>query len=274
MKKTLLTRTASQRLPENCLSSATPSTRRVRAGLWTCLLTAAVMLWMAVSTTPAAAAEQEQALLALLGRIESSYARIEDYSAIFQKKERVKDVLLPEDTVSLKFRKPFQVYMRWVHGPSKEAIYVEGENDNKVIAHSDGVGASLTWSLDPKGSILRSDNRHLITDIGFGFIINMMRVNIPTAIKHSEIEITRLADDSFDGRPCTVVEAKFSPKDGRKYYASRIVCHVDKEYYLPVGIACFDENDALLEQYGYKDVKINVGLTERDFSRKNPDYKF
>lgn len=213
-------------------------------------------------------------MLALLGRIESSYAKIEDYSAIFRKQERVKEVLLPEESVSLKFKKPLQIYMKWIYGPVKEAIYVDGENNNKVVAHSDGVGASLTWTLDPKGSILKADNRHIITDIGFGFIISMMRANIPLAIKHDEIEITRMVDEPFEGRPSTALEVKFSPKDGRKYYATRIVCHVDKEYYMPVGIACFDENDALLEQYGYKDVKINVGLTERDFSRKNPDYKF
>jgi outer membrane lipoprotein-sorting protein len=274
MKYVSLPRTASQRFPQDCLRLTTPSALRLRAGLWACLLTATLMLCLTASRAQAAPAEQEDALLALLSRIESSYAKIEDYSAVFRKQERVKEVLLPEESVSLKFKKPLQIYMKWIYGPLKEAIYVDGENNNKVVAHSDGVGASMTWTLDPKGSILKADNRHIITDIGFGFIISMMRANIPLAIKHDEIEITRMTDEPFEGRPSTVVEAKFSPKEGRKYYASRIVCHVDKEYLLPIGIACFDENDALLEQYGYKDVKINVGLTENDFSRKNPEYKF
>jgi outer membrane lipoprotein-sorting protein len=232
------------------------------------------MLWLAAFHSAAAAAEQDEKLLELLSKIESHYAKIEDYSALFLKQERVNEKLLPKESVLLKFKKPLQVYMKWTHGPTKEAIYVEGQNGNKVIAHCDGAGAGLTWTLDPKGSILKEDNRHIITDIGFGFIINMMRVNIPKAIKHQELEITRLADDTFEGRPTTALEAKFSPKDGRSYYATRIVCHVDKEYLVPVWISCFDEKDALLEQYGYKDVKINVGLTEMDFSKKNPNYQF
>lgn len=218
-----------------------------------------------------AAAEQMNGLLALVDKMESSYSKIEDYSAVFTKHERVKDVLLPKESIFLKFKKPLQIYMRWIDGPIKEAIYVEGTNGNKVIAHS---GASLTWNLDPNGSILIAGNRHPITDIGFGFILNVMRTNIPLAIKHAEIELSRFSEKSVKGRPVIVVEAKFSPKEGRKYYATRMVCHIDKEYYLPVGIACYDGKDVLMEEYHYKDIKINIGLTEIDFSRKNKEYSF
>lgn len=259
---------------QDCLHSTTSPTRLAGAGLSGLLVTATLLLWMTLLTSPAQASEQAEKLLDLLHKVESSYAKIEDYSAVFRKQERVEEVLLPQEAISLKFKKPLQVYMKWIHGPSKEAIYVDGQNNNKVIAHSDGAGANLTWNLDPKGSILRSGNRHIITDIGFGFIINMMRVNIPMALKHAEIEVTRLVDDSFEGRPAVVMEMKFAPKQGRQYYASRIVCHIDKEYLLPTGIACYDEKDNLTEKYSYKDVKLNVGLTEKDFSKKNPDYKF
>lgn len=231
-------------------------------------------LWLAAFQSPALAMDPKQELMDLLGKMESSYARIEDYCAVFQKKERVKKVLLPEEFITLKFRKPLQVYMKWLHGPTKEAIYVDGANDNKVVAHSDSAGAGMTWNLDPKGSILRADNRHLITDIGFGFIIQMMRENIPVAIRHSEIGVSNLTDIEFEGRPATVFEVTFSPKEGRTYYASRIVCHVDREFLMPIGITCYDEKGDLVEQYRYKNVRINVGLTDKDFSRKNPEYKF
>ena len=242
--------------------------------LLTPLIVASIMLFIAAFSRSAAAAEQEEKLLALLAKMEASYAKVEDYSAIFRKLERVKDVLLPEEKVLLKFKKPLQIYMRWIEGPLKEAIYVEGENNNKVVAHSDGLGWNLTWHLDPKGSVLLAGNRHPITDIGFGFILDLMRTSFPIAIKHGEIEIIRMEDVSFEGRPATVVETKLTPKDGRKYYATRMVCHIDKEYLLPVGIACYDEKDELMEEYDYKDVKINIGLTETDFSKKNPNYKF
>lgn len=103
---------------------------------------------------------------------------------------------------------------------------------------------------------------------------NLMRTNFPVAITHGDVEIIRMEDDSFEGRPALAVEAKFTPKDGRRYYAARMVCHIDKEYLLLVGIACYDEKDVLMERYSYRDIKINIGLTEMDFSRNNPEYKF
>lgn len=248
--------------------------RRLRFGLLVSLFATMGVLWTTALSGPAVAADPVEILLGLLHKMEASYARVADYSAIFRKKERVREILQDEESVVLKFRKPFQVYMRWLEGPSKEALYLDGEQDNKVVAHCDGVGAGLTWSLDPKGSILMRDNRHPITDVGFGFIIDVMRKNIPLAVKHSEIEIVRIVDDAYEGRPATVVEAKFGSQEGRKYYTSRMICHIDKELQLPVSITCFDEKDDLVEQYGYKDVKINAGLTDQDFSRKNTEYKF
>lgn len=242
-----------------------------RGRLLVSMFTASALIWMIAFNSAVAVAAQEKELLTLLQKMEASYAKVEDYTAVFRKHERVKEVLLPAESIYLKFKKPLHIYMKWVEGPTKEAIYVEGTNKNRVVAHS---GASLTWNLDPNGSILIAGNRHAITDIGFGFILNVMNTNFHMAIKHAEIEITRMGDESFEGRPAFIVEAKFTPKDGRKYYATRMVCHIDKEYLLPVGISCYDEKDALMEEYSYTDVKINIGLTHMDFSRENEDYDF
>ncbi|KAF0234146.1 MAG: hypothetical protein FD177_1058 [Desulfovibrionaceae bacterium] len=70
------------------------------------------------------------------------------------------------------------------------------------------------------------------------------------------------------------VEARFTPKDGQQYYTSHMIAHIDKEHMLPVGITCYDDKGQLQEQYGYKDLKVNVGLTENDFSKANKAYKF
>jgi len=245
--------------------------RKPRRSLESVLLVALMILSMVASATAASAAGNEDALLALLAQMEKSYGKLEDYTAVFRKHERVKGVLLPEEALFLKFKKPLSIYVKWIDGPTKEAIYVEGTNGNKVIAHS---GSSLTWNLDPNGSILIAGNRHPITDIGVGFIIGVMRTNFPAAIKHSEIAITRMEDEQFEGRPSTVVEATFAPKDGRKYYATRMVCHIDKEYMLPIGISSYDEANVLMEEYSYKEIKRNIGLTDMDFARHNAGYDF
>jgi len=267
-----LPRNASRRFQPKSHFPAAPLFQRARARLVASFF--AALLCLTTLTPPTAAADRNEELLALLAAVEASYSKVEDYSALFHKQERVDEELLVEEAIILKFKKPLKIYMKWVDGPVKEALYVDGKNNDKVAAHKDGSGASLTWNLSPTGNTLLDGNRHPITDIGFGFIINLMRTNIPVAMEHGEIEIIRLEDETFEGRPATALEVRLTPKEGRKYYASRIICHIDKEYLLPVGITAYDENEDLLENYRYTDVKINSGLTDMDFSRKNPAYEF
>jgi hypothetical protein len=216
------------------------------------------------------------AFLPLMEQMESSYARINDYRAIFHKQERVAGKLLPEETILLKFQKPLKIYMKWIGEPLKgtEALFVRGQYDNKVVGHRGGILGAVTLSLDPKGSTAMKGNRHPITEAGFGFIIQEMRRGVDTALKYGELEIIRIGEEDIKGRPATVVEARFNARGGRKYYASRMVVHIDKDLMLPVANAFYDDKNVLFEKYSFGEVKLNVGLTARDFSRYNDEYRF
>ncbi len=222
-----------------------------------------------------AAADPKETLLSLLTQMEASYARVNDYTAVFRKQERVDGQLLPEETTFLKFQKPLKVYMKWIEDPFKEteALFVSG-NDNKLLVHRGGILGLLTLSLDPRGSLAMIGNRHPITEVGFGHLIDGLQRNIKTALEHGELQINRLAKEPFTGRAAIVVEAKFSPRSGRTYYASRMVCHIDRELLLPIGASFYDDKDLLFERYSYSDVRLNVGLTSLDFSRENGTYRF
>ena len=226
--------------------------------------------------SPVAAASSGDAILPLLERMESSYAQVNDYRAILRKQERVGGRLLPEETILLKFQKPLRIYMKWLGEPLKgqEALYVQGKYDNKLIGHRGGILGMVTLSLDPNGAAAMKGNRHPITDTGFGFIIEQLKCNINSALRHGEFQIIRMGEEPFEGRPATVVEARVTPHEGRKYYCSRLVIHIDREFMLPVGNVFYEEQDVLLEKYSYADVKLNIGLTDVDFSRSNEKYRF
>jgi len=57
-------------------------------------------------------------------------------------------------------------------------------------------------------------------------------------------------------------------------YANRIRLYIDIKRALPVGITVWDYEGRLVEDYGFEDLKLNVGLTDKDFSPDNPDYDF
>ena len=225
---------------------------------------------------PSPGNDRTRAVLTLLTQLESSYAGIEDYTAVFQKQERVDGELLPEETILLKFQKPLKVYMKWIKGPhqGREALYVEGENDNKVIAHEGGFRRFVTLSLDPAGPTAMEGNRHPITEVGFGHILDGLHKDIHTAVEHDEFEIVRIGEEQFKNRPGIVLEARTVPRGERKYYASRMVLHVDRELMLPVDTSFYDDKGDLFERYVYTDVRLNVGITPKDFSKDNPAYGF
>ena len=240
-----------------------------------CLVILLGSLWMGIGA-PSVGAFDPKEILILLDEMDSSYSSMNDYVGVFHKQERMGGKLNGEDTAVFKFQKPFKVYMKFIDGPSKgsEVLYVEGSYENKLLVRQGGIWGVVTLSLDPRGSLAMSGNRHPITELGFGFLLSELRRNIEPAIRSGELEIMRLTDETFNGRPATVVEGKCFSHGGRKYYSARFIMHIDKELLLPVGDVFYDGNDEMFEDYVFTDVKLNVGLTATDFSKHNKSYRF
>ena len=232
-------------------------------------------LWTGIGE-PSVGAFDPRDLLMLLDKMDSGYSRVSDYVGVFYNQERIGGKLEEGQTSRFKFQKPFKVYLKFIDGPFKgtEALYVEGSYDNKLLVRLGGILGFMTFSLDPKGSLAMSRNRHPVTEFGFGFLLAEFRRNIEPAIRSGDLEIMRLTDETFNGRPATVAEGRFLSNEGKKYYCARFVVHMDKELLLPVGDVFYDGKDEMFENYVFTDVKLNVGLTSTDFSRRNKSYRF
>jgi hypothetical protein len=59
-----------------------------------------------------------------------------------------------------------------------------------------------------------------------------------------------------------------------RYYGKRALFHLDKETHLPLKVQIYDWNGQLYEDFEYRDVKLNPGLSAKDFDSKNPEYNF
>jgi len=249
--------------------------RRSISGLSICLVILLGSLCMAIGVPPVDAFDPTEALM-LLDKMDSSYSTVSDYVGVFYNQERIDGKLDDGQTALFKFQKPFKVYMKFIDGPCNgtEALYVEGGYENKLLVRRAGICDLMTFSLDPKGSLAMSRKRHPITELGFGFLLAEFRRNIEPAIRSGELEIMRLTDETFKGRPATVIEGRFLPHGGKKYYCARFIIHIDKELLLPVGDVFYDEKDEMFEDYVFTDVKLNVGLTAKYFSRRNKSYRF
>ena len=106
--------------------------------------------------------------LLLLERGQLRFADIPTYTATFHKRERIDGELQDLEVTRIKVRhEPFSVYMKWIVGDKgQELLYVDGENDDKILVKLGGLKGRLlpAVKVDPYGSQAKSQSRHPITD--------------------------------------------------------------------------------------------------------------
>ena len=211
-----------------------------------------------------------------LRHAESTLAKTESYTALFHKQERIQGKLTDEETIYLKFKKPFKVYMKWAKEPHKgrESLYNEGYNDNLLKVRDSGLAGIITVNIDPKGALAMKGNRHPVTDSGLEHLVRLLRENWEKGVKAHEIDLREQGKERVYGRTTKRLEIIFPKNKVRGYYCYRALINLDVETKLPVRVHIYDWDDTLLESYGYEAVKLDAGLTEADFDPTNSEYRF
>jgi hypothetical protein len=220
---------------------------------------------------------------ALIARAAESWSSVEDYVCDFHKQERIDGKLMPAGLMRLKARtKPSSLYFKFV-SPNKgrEAIFVAGRNDGKVLAHDVGVLKLLggTMRLDPKGSMAMTDNRHPITEAGLGELIATVSERWRVELSPEVSDITIEPGTLCCGRTCTMVDSTH-PVRRADFFFYKVRLFFDDELGLPIRYEAYDwpKPDGtpgdLLEEYTYENLETNVGLTDINFDPANPAYSF
>jgi hypothetical protein len=176
------------------------------------------------------------------------------------------------------------VYIRILQ-PSKragrEAIHVAGRDSGKVLVHDVGWGKLLggTLALDPRGARAMEDCRHPITEAGFGHMLDTIAERWAIELKPGETEVTIRTDRKVGDRPCTlIVSTHPERRPGYMFHSVRV--YIDQEHGVPIRFEAYDWPEsggtapALVEEYSFARLKVNVGLTERDFDPANTQYSF
>lgn len=207
--------------------------------------------------------------------LERTYSNIDCYTAIFHKQERVNGKLLEEETISIKFKKPFKVYMRWIKDPYKgrETLYIDSWNKNQMKVRESGMAGVITVNLDPKGSLAMKRNRHPITESGLGHVVKLIGENLRKGIRTGNLKFQQHGEETMYGRKTHRVEIIFPQDKAKGYYCYRVNINLDVEQKVPIKIQIYDWDDILIETYGYEGLNLNPGLTDVDFDTENPEYK-
>jgi len=217
---------------------------------------------------------------------------VRDYTAIMSKRVRLDGELSDYQYTYVKIRNrrmendrlttPMSVYLYFLKPKAvkgREVIWVENRNSGKMVAHDTGLKGLIKVELDPKGSMAMRGQRYPITEIGLEKLVQKVIETGNRDRQQSECEVKL-----YDG-------AKMNQRVGRMFEIIHPVERPDLDFHRA---QVFFDNDlnmltryaswswpkepggkpVLEEEYNYSDIKVNVGLTDRDFDPNNPDYGF
>lgn len=219
-----------------------------------------MILWAASAN----ADDHEKALKFLTDSMDA-YAKISDYTCTFHKKEVVDDEII-ESRSELRFKKPFCVYYKEYEGPNKDiaCTYIKGKNDNKLATRNTGLLGLMTVNLDPEGTIAMKGNRHPITHVGIGYILESASKDVEKAKKNADSVSTYEGIKDVFGKKAHLVKTIYPENKG--YYAHIVNLYYDTKTALPLKITMFDWKKKFMEEYGYENLETDKGLSEKDFS--------
>ena len=210
---------------------------------------------------------------------------IRDYSCTFVKRERVDGELGEHEFVRMKVRnEPFSVYLYYLRPQDKrgqEVLYVDGRNEGKLWAHSNGMRDRVmgTVSLEPQGPFAMRGNRYPLTEIGMVNLVERLIGVAEADAKYGECEVRTYSGAKINGRRCLCLEVEHPrPRQNFRFHIARI--YIDHQLNLPVRYESYTwpripgGKPMLIEEYTYLNVRLNHGYDDTDFDTRNPEYDF
>jgi hypothetical protein len=241
-------------------------------------------------TVPAVTEHPLEPVLKMAYRgLEEMNKNITDYTATLVKRERINGKLGEHQYAFVKIRnQPLSVYMYFLAPANirgREVIYVAGQNLDrttgkaKLVAHDVGLRGLITVDLDPESPLAMDGQRYPIYKIGIRNLTQELIEHGEKDKKFDECDVKFFKGAKVQDRTCTCLQAVHPHKRPHfRFHLARV--YIDDEYQIPIRFESYtwptQEGGApvLDEEYTYMKLKLNAGLTDADFDRRNPNYKF
>lgn len=232
------------------------------------------------AATAAAAIAEARAVIASCR--ETYRNGVRDYICDFHKRERIDGKMVSPHQMHMKARsQPSSIYFKFVTpNKGREAIYHPDKFGPKLVAHDVGLGRLLagTLHLDPKGSMAMDENRHPVSEAGLGSMIDTVHERWQIELSPDESVLVVDRDASFEGKACIKIDSVHTERRP-DFFFHKVTLFIDKDLNLPVRFEAYDWPRAdgtldLVEEYTYRNLKVNAGLAEIDFDPSNQKYKY
>jgi hypothetical protein len=226
----------------------------------------------------------------------SDYIRehIRDYSCRLIKRERIDGELQKHQFIQVKVRceqrrdddvaRPMAVFMQYLAPGSlkgRKVLYVDGQNDGMMDVIKGGRAFKyVKLRIDPNGAAARRESNYPITDVGFDKIIERLTQRVTDDIENdptaANTKVSHFRNARVNDRVCTHIRVLHPDRgDGIEFHKASL--YIDDELKVPIRLVVYDwppgegEEPPLMEEYTYVDLRLNIGLTDADFSKAKLD---
>ena len=223
----------------------------------------------------------------LLEKGVSEFSQVPAYETTFFKQERIDGSLLAGEEMQLKVaHSPLQIYMKWTDGGNKgqQAIYSDGEYDNKLLVQPGGVTGRLCGVLrfEPDSEDVLAYSRYPATNSGLiGLARNIIAHQAEDLRKNTKGTCELTANVPFEGRTCYRFVADYASPDQDPVY-SHCEFMIDSELLLPIWVRNLgwvdgekptaSDDDSLLELYCFSNIETADEVQPSDFDPGNRKY--
>lgn len=222
--------------------------------------------------------------LGLMRKCAYQYRSVRDYTATLVRQESVGKQLEEPVTLTCKVRtEPHSVYLRWLQpARGKEAIYVQGQHDDKVLSHVAGIAKALTGTvaIDPDSPLARQFGQRSLRDFGIGHLIRTLQIRWEFERNYQLTQVT-VENATLNQRPCWLITTSHPQPDQGLFMYHTLRVFVDKEHLLPIRLEEYaypsepgPKPGPLVRVETFLELSLNAGLSESDFSTSNPAYNF
>lgn len=205
--------------------------------------------------------------------------QVRGYTCTFVKKERIDGKLFPPgkndyEVIHVACREhPFSVFFEWKEHArlAARALYVEGENDNKVLVKPRGLlslaGIQEVALDDPRA---KKTGRYPMSEFGMGLAIHRTVQSMRDAEAHGSLHLRydgQVKIEELGDRVCyKFVRTPYSPLE--EDALNELTLYIDRATWLQVGSVLRDPQGNLLAEYFFRDIVLNPPFSETQFTRK------
>lgn len=229
--------------------------------------------------------------MTLLSQCNQRMNEVDGYTCGLIRRERVNGQMGDKQAMGAKVRHanaegekvtPFGVYLKMLQ-PSDlrgcEVLYVDGENNGDMLVRKGGsMLAFLTLSISPTSPAAMNGTRYPITEFGMRRLVERTLAACENDLAYDECEV-KISTETVRKRDATCIEIVHPQR--REHFRHHILrFYIDNENGAPVRFETYDWPETqggqpvLTEECTYYKVNLNAELSDIDFDRNNPDYRF